>query len=62
MKSQPRQQKYYNKCIYMYIYIYIYIYILFNISRREGNQTMNLFQLIECNIRNISLEKSYTDV
>ena len=31
-----------------------------NISRNKGNQTMKLGQLIEHNMRNIILEKSYT--
>ena len=31
-----------------------------NISRSKGNQTMKFDQLIECNMRNIFLEKSYT--
>ena len=31
-----------------------------NISRSKGNQTMKFGQLIECNMRNIFLEKSYT--
>ena len=31
-----------------------------NISRSKGNQTMKIGQLIECNMRNIFLEKSYT--
>ena len=29
-------------------------------SRSKGNQTMKFGQLIECNMRNIFLEKSYT--
>ena len=33
--------------------------ILPNISRSNGNRTMKLGQLIECNMRNIFLEKSY---
>ena len=36
------------------------IHILINISRRKGNQTMKLDQLIEYNMKNIFLEKSYT--
>ena len=36
------------------------IHILPNISRSKGNQTMKFDQLIEYNIRNIFLEKSYT--
>ena len=31
-----------------------------NISRNKGNQTMKFGQLIEYNMRNIFLEKSYT--
>ena len=31
-----------------------------NILRSKGNQTMNFGQLIEFNMRNIFLEKSYT--
>ena len=38
----------------------IVIHILPNISRSKGNQTMKFGQLIECNMRNIFLEKSYT--
>ena len=34
-------------------------YILPNISRSKGNQTMKFGQLIEYNVRNIFLEKSY---
>ena len=34
--------------------------ILPNISRSKGNQTMKLDQLIECNMRNVFLEKSFT--
>ena len=36
------------------------MHILPNISRSKGNQTMKFGQLIECNMRNIFLEKSYT--
>ena len=36
------------------------IHVLANISRSKGNQTMKFGQLIECNMRNIFLEKSYT--
>ena len=36
------------------------IHILPNILRDKGNQTMKFCQLIECNMRNIFLEKSYT--
>ena len=38
----------------------IVIHILTNISRSKGNQEMKFGQLIECNLRNISLENSYT--
>ena len=34
---------------------------MLNISRSKGNQTMELWQLIEYNIRNIFLEKSYAN-
>ena len=37
----------------------IAIHILINISRSKGNQTMKFGQLIEHNMRNIFLEKSY---
>ena len=47
MTSQPGQQA-------------IVIHILLNISRRKGNQTMKFGQLIEYNIRNFFVEKSYT--
>ena len=46
MTSQPGQQ-------------IIVIHILSNISRSKSNQIMKLGQLIECNVRNIFLEKSY---
>ena len=36
------------------------MHILPNISRSKGNQTMKYGQLIECNMRNIFLEKLYT--
>ena len=36
------------------------IYILLNISKSKGNQTMEIDQLTEYNIRNIFLEKSST--
>ena len=36
------------------------IHILRNISSRKSNQTMILGQLIENNMENIFLEKSYT--
>ena len=38
----------------------ILIHILANISRSKGNQAKKFGQLIECNMRNIFLEKSYT--
>ena len=38
----------------------IVIHILPNTSRSKGNQTMEFGQLIESNMRNIFLEKSYT--
>ena len=47
MMSQPGQQT-------------ITIYILPNISRSKGNQTMRFGQLIEYNMRNIFVGKSYT--
>ena len=37
----------------------ITIHVLSNISRSKGNQTMKLGMLIEYNMRNIFLEKSY---
>ena len=46
MMSQPGQQ-------------IIVINILLNISRKKGNQKMKFGQLIEYNMRNIFLEKSY---
>ena len=36
------------------------IHILPNISESKGNQAMKIGQLIEYNMRNISVEKSYT--
>ena len=36
------------------------IHTLPNISRSKGNQTMKFGQLIEYNLRNIFVEKSYT--
>ena len=36
------------------------IHTLPNISRSKGNQTMKFGQLIEYNMRNIFVEKSYT--
>ena len=36
------------------------IHILPNISRSKGNQTIQFGQLIEYNMRNIFLEKSYS--
>ena len=47
MTSQTRQQ-------------IIIIHILSNISRGKGNQTIKFGQLIEYNMKNIFLEKSYT--
>ena len=47
MTSKPGQQK-------------IAIHILPNISRNKGNQTKKFGQLIECNLRNIFIKKSYT--
>ena len=38
----------------------IAIHIFSNISRSKDNQAMKFGQLIECNMRNIFLEKSYT--
>ena len=38
----------------------IVIHILSNISKTIGNQTIKFGQLIECSMRNIFLEKSYT--
>ena len=38
----------------------IVIHIMPNISKSKGNQTMKFGQLIEYNMRNIFLEKSYT--
>ena len=40
----------------------IAIHILPNVSRSIGNQTMKFGQLIEYNMRNISLKKSCTNV
>ena len=37
----------------------IVLHILPNISRSKDNQTMKFGKLIECNMRNIFLEKSY---
>ena len=39
----------------------IAIHILPNMSRSKGNQTMKFGQLIEYKMRNIFLEKSYTN-
>ena len=47
MTSQPGEQT-------------ISIHIFTNISRRKGNQAIKFGQLIEYNMRNIFLEKSYT--
>ena len=38
----------------------IAIHILSNISRSKGNQTMKFGQSIECNMRTIFLEKSFS--
>ena len=38
----------------------IAMHILPNISKSKSNQTINFGQFIECNTRNISLEKSFT--
>ena len=46
MTSQPGKQT-------------IGIHILLNISRNKGNQTIECDQLIECNMRNFFLGKSY---
>ena len=35
----------------------IAVHILTNISRRKGNKLMKLRQLIDCNMRNIFLDK-----
>ena len=40
----------------------IAVHILLNISRSKGNQTMKIGQLTEYKMRNIFLEKSYTNV
>ena len=48
MMSQPRKQT-------------ITTHILSNISRSKGNQTMKFCQLIEYNMGNILLEKSYRE-
>ena len=37
------------------------MYILTNISRNKGSQATKLGQLIENNMKNIFLEKSYTE-
>ena len=47
MTSQPGEQT-------------IVIYILPNISKSKGNQVMKFGQLIEYNMRNLFVEKSYT--
>ena len=49
MASQPGKQT-------------IVIHILPNISRSKVNQTMKFGVLVEYNMRNIVLEKSYTNV
>ena len=38
----------------------ITIHILSNISRSKGNQTIKFGQLVECKMRNVILERSYT--
>ena len=38
----------------------IVIHILLNISRSKGNQTIKFYQLIECSMGNIFIEKLYT--
>ena len=38
----------------------VVIHILPNISQSEGNQTIKFAHLIECNMRNVFLEKSFT--
>ena len=38
----------------------IAMHILPDIARRKGNQTVKFSQVIEYNMRNIFLEKSYT--
>ena len=47
MTSQPGQQT-------------VVKHILSDISRSKGNQTMKFGQLLECNMKNIFLEKSYS--
>ena len=47
MTSQPGKQT-------------VAIHVLPNVSQNKGNQTMKVGQLIEYNMRNIFLEKSYT--
>ena len=49
MASQPRKEA-------------IAMYILPNISRSKGTQAMKFGQLVEYNMRNIFLEKSYANV
>ena len=39
----------------------IAIHVFINISRSKGNQAMKFGQLIEYNMRNIFIEKSYTN-
>ena len=36
------------------------LHVLLNISKSKDNQTIKFDQLIECNMRNIFLENSYT--
>ena len=40
----------------------IVIHILLNISRSKGNQTLKFGQLIEYNMKNMFIEKSYNHV
>ena len=47
MTSQPGQQR-------------VVEHMLPDISRSKGNQKMKFGQLLECNMKNIFLEKSYS--
>ena len=49
------------KYIYIYMYIYIYTYIYIYIYICNCNQKMKFGQLTEYNMRDILLEKSYTN-
>ena len=40
---------------------FIYLHILPNILKSKGNQTIKFGQLMEYNVRNLFLEKSYTE-